>query len=78
MNVDRCVCRNVTFAELLRLAKARNADLPELSRLTGCGTSCGMCRPYIRVVLLTGRTELPPMPEHALEAWAWRLEHGGE
>jgi bacterioferritin-associated ferredoxin len=59
--VDRCVCHGVTFRELRRIAERDGADLTELARLTGCTTSCGLCRPYIEVVLATGRTELPVM-----------------
>jgi bacterioferritin-associated ferredoxin len=61
MGVDRCVCRDVTFARLIRLARERGAGFGELRRLTGCGTGCGMCIPYIRVALATGRAELPVM-----------------
>jgi NAD(P)H-nitrite reductase large subunit len=60
--VDRCVCHNVMFAELLRLHRETGADLDRLQRLTRCGTSCGVCLPYIRVVLTTGRVRLPVMP----------------
>lgn len=59
--VDRCVCHNVTFAELLRIHRETGADLAELRRRTGCGTGCGMCVPYIRVALTTGRERLPVM-----------------
>ncbi|MBS0190142.1 MAG: (2Fe-2S)-binding protein [Planctomycetes bacterium] len=59
--VTRCVCRNVPFTELKELADAGIRDLDELSRRTGCGTGCGMCIPYIRVMLTTGQTDLPVM-----------------
>ena len=59
--VDRCVCHNVTFAELVRIHRETGADLAQLQRLTGCGTGCGMCVPYIRVALKTGRVRLPVM-----------------
>jgi len=59
--VDRCVCHNVSFAELLRLHRETGADVARLQTVTKCGTSCGMCVPYIRVVLTTGRVRLPVM-----------------
>ncbi|MBX3388307.1 MAG: (2Fe-2S)-binding protein [Phycisphaeraceae bacterium] len=59
MAVDRCICHDVTFAELKRLAENGVRDLDELSKRTGCGTGCGMCIPYIRVMLATGITDLP-------------------
>jgi NAD(P)H-nitrite reductase large subunit len=60
--VDRCVCHNVTFADLLRIHRETGADVDELQRRTRCGTSCGMCLPYIRVSLKTGQVRLPVMP----------------
>ncbi len=59
--VDRCVCRNVLFSELLRIHRETGADLERLQRRTGCGTVCGMCLPYIKVVLKTGRVRLSVM-----------------
>lgn len=59
MAVDRCICHNVTFAELKKLADGGVRDLDELSNRTGCGTGCGMCIPYIRVMLATGIPDLP-------------------
>lgn len=61
--VDRCVCHNITFRELKQIADQTGATLADLARRTGCTTSCGLCRPYIQVVLATGRTELPVMTE---------------
>jgi bacterioferritin-associated ferredoxin len=57
--VDRCVCAHVDFAEFKRQADRLGLDLEELCRRTGCGLGCGCCRPYLRVVLATGRTRLP-------------------
>lgn len=58
--VDRCVCMDVTFERLHRLA-AHGAGLDELRRRTGCGAGCGLCIPYIRAMLATGRTRFPVM-----------------
>ena len=62
--VSRCICRGVEFAELLPRARAANWTLDDLIRETGCGGQCGLCRPYLREMLLTGRTAfhhlLPP------------------
>ena len=30
--------------------------MAELVRETGCGDECGLCRPYLRVMLATGQT----------------------
>ena len=62
--VNRCVCHEITFRELKQLAARDRLTLAELAGRTGCGTSCGLCRAYIEVVLATGRTELPvDLPE---------------
>ena len=55
--VTLCVCRRVPFARLLPLARAEGWGLDELISATGCGASCGLCRPYLRRMLATGETE---------------------
>ncbi|MEX2217429.1 MAG: hypothetical protein WD749_01610 [Phycisphaerales bacterium] len=70
--VDRCVCVNVTFAELIRLRRERGADLAELQRLTRCATTCTMCLPYVKAALATGRERLPILSEADLAALAAR------
>lgn len=59
MPVTRCVCHDVTFAELKGLTLEVGADLDALAARTGCGTGCGTCVPYIQLMLRTGRTEFP-------------------
>jgi bacterioferritin-associated ferredoxin len=44
------------FAALLRQARAAGWDLDTLARETGCGSQCGLCRPYLRRMLATGET----------------------
>lgn len=60
--ITRCVCHDVTFAELRALADRTGGDLADLSRRTGCGTSCGLCIPYIRLMLETRRVVFPVPP----------------
>lgn len=60
MAVDRCTCKNVPFAQLKELADQRSeTSLLDLANETGCGTGCGLCIPYIRLMLETGQTNLP-------------------
>jgi bacterioferritin-associated ferredoxin len=56
LTIDRCVCRQTTFAELLPLARANGWDVPAIGAATGCGVQCGLCRPYLREMLMTGTT----------------------
>lgn len=64
--IDRCICRNRSFGDLLPEARAQSWSLNELVRVTGCGGQCGLCRPYLRRMLQTGETAfdhlLPPDP----------------
>jgi bacterioferritin-associated ferredoxin len=57
--VDRCVCHNITFAELKEIALRLGNDPERVSRETGCGEGCGMCMPYIHRMIATGETEFP-------------------
>ena len=54
IRIDRCVCQRMTFAQLLPLAQAGRWTLDDLMRETGCGAQCGLCRPYLRRMLVTG------------------------
>jgi bacterioferritin-associated ferredoxin len=56
LTIDRCVCRDTPFARLLPLAREGNWTLADLTRETGCGAGCGLCRPYLRQMLATGTT----------------------
>lgn len=59
MHVDRCVCTGVTLSHCKQLAEEIGAVYEEVLRLTNAGDGCGLCLPYIRVALLTGRTKIP-------------------
>jgi bacterioferritin-associated ferredoxin len=54
--VNRCLCRNLLFSELLPRARAAGWSLLDLMSETGCGAQCGLCRPYLRRMLRTGET----------------------
>jgi bacterioferritin-associated ferredoxin len=45
------VCKQILFADLLPKARTRGWDLTELIDATGCGAQCGLCRPYLHVML---------------------------
>lgn len=66
MPVDRCVCHSITFAQL-RAMSDKNTTVADLSTKTGCCTGCGMCRPYVVLMLRTGRTSFPVLPPHEAE-----------
>lgn len=62
MAVDRCICHNLRFSDLFALARREALDAEALSARTGCGTGCGLCVPYIVLMLQTGRTDFPVLP----------------
>lgn len=66
--VDRCVCMKVSFDRLVCLHRETGATLETLRAITGCGGGCGLCLPYIRVALATGRARLPVMTPAQLDA----------
>ncbi len=74
VRVERCVCFDQPFEKLLRMAREEGLTQEQLSERTGCCTGCGMCKPYVRVVLSTGRTSIPLMNGRALKAIAEEAE----
>ena len=56
LRIDRCVCTNRTFAELLAFARRARVDLASLRECTGAGAHCGLCRPYLVACLRDGVT----------------------
>ena len=56
VQVDRCICRNLAFGELLSRARAAAWELNDLMSETGAGAQCGLCRPYLKRMLRTGET----------------------
>jgi NAD(P)H-nitrite reductase large subunit len=54
--VTGCVCFEVSFERLKAAAAERGLDLAGLKKETGCCTGCGLCEPYVRLMLATGRT----------------------
>lgn len=61
MCVTRCVCHEVSFAELIELAEREGLSIEQLAERTGATTGCGSCKAYLRIALATGRSDLPPM-----------------
>lgn len=67
--VDRCVCRDVLFAEMIRM-QSEGSNFERIRQKTGCGQQCGLCVPYVRAALATGRVSLPVMTTLQLRALA--------
>lgn len=54
MRIDRCVCTETSFAQTVELARREGLSLSQVESRSGCGTKCGLCRPYLRRALRTG------------------------
>lgn len=55
--VDRCVCFDNTFADMKMLIDKNGIDsIHELKRFVPFGENCGLCRPYVEMVIKTGKT----------------------
>lgn len=67
MAVTGCVCHDISFEELKEMARELKYSFDELSKKTNCCTSCGMCEPYVRLMLRTGQTRFDPLPPHEAE-----------
>lgn len=59
--VERCVCHDVPF-ERVRGLRDQGLSLEQIVARTGCTTGCGMCAPYVRLVMRTGRTRFAVLP----------------
>jgi hypothetical protein len=56
MRIDRCVCTQRTFEDLLTEARANHWPLQVLMDKTDAGHGCTMCRPYLSRCHRTGQT----------------------
>jgi hypothetical protein len=68
LGVDRCVCANVTFAQMQRWldehpaagAESHAEALDRLRAKFACGEGCALCVPYVRAMLESGVTVFAP------------------
>lgn len=60
--VEKCVCHDVAFTRIAEFAAERGETTEaDVHDRFGCGSSCGMCRRYVRRVLETGLTSIELM-----------------
>lgn len=60
-NVTKCICHSRTFEEIKEYARENDiTSVEELKRIKYCSSSCGLCSPYVELVLETGETEFRP------------------
>ena len=57
IEIDRCQCFQVTFAELKEMANEQRAQtIEDLQEFVDFGHRCRLCHPYVRRMLRTGET----------------------
>lgn len=66
LRIDRCVCHDVTFSEVVAWSRTSGSrDVGCAASELGCTQGCGMCLPYVERALRTGETvfrEILPAP----------------
>lgn len=61
MAVDRCICHQITFKEIKKLAEKENLhSFEEVQFLKISSTKCKLCEPYLREMFKTGKTSFAP------------------
>ena len=65
--VRACLCYPYSFVELKAIADAQGwATVADITRAVGCGSGCGLCRPYLAEMLRTGETAFAIVPPEKL------------
>lgn len=59
--VNRCICSNITFREIKKIAEQNDyRSVSELREAGVCALHCKLCEPYVEKVLETGEVEFEP------------------
>lgn len=61
MAVDQCICHEITFIEIKKLAEEKGFKSVEEVQDAGISsTNCKLCEPYLRTMFKTGQTSFIP------------------
>ena len=66
MAVDRCICTDVSFRDLIDRARRDGLTFEQLRERTGCAAGCALCEPYVRLALRTGRDQFDVLSPEAI------------
>lgn len=59
--VDRCICSDISFEEVKKIGEERGfTGIREFQEEEICAVHCELCRPYLELMLETGRTRFSP------------------
>lgn len=56
MRIDKCICTDMTFEQLVHEAREHGLTVDDLGECYGAGAGCGLCRPYLKRAIITGET----------------------
>ena len=69
MRIDRCICEGVTFDALKKVAVEHGCrSALELKAHARFATGCGLCLPYVREMLRSGKTTFDAIIEEGNES----------
>ncbi|CAN5862682.1 hypothetical protein BH11PLA1_BH11PLA1_09720 [soil metagenome] len=71
--VERCVCYDISLAEVRRRVAA-GETVAEVSKESGCGTGCGLCRAYILAAIEKGVDRVAVMGSAEFRVYGERAE----
>lgn len=61
MAVNRCICHQIAFSEIKRIAEERGLNsVEELIEENISSTNCQLCKPYLEKMFETGETSFDP------------------
>ena len=73
MSVNRCICHHLMFTDLKQIAERDRLSFDELIRRTRCCTGCGLCEPYVRLMMETGKTAFEVLEPAEVDAIMQRV-----
>ncbi len=63
-NITKCVCFDMTFAQMKKKMEEKNInDIEGLRKIKPVATNCKLCLPYINKMIETGQTEFDQIIE---------------
>ncbi len=55
--IDRCICFDKTFGDMKKIIDEHGfSSINELNSIIPFDENCGICRPYVQLVIQTGKT----------------------
>lgn len=61
MSINRCICHNISFKKINRIAsEMKFTTVEELKSANICSTQCRLCEPYLKMMFKTGKTSFEP------------------